>query len=168
MWVGNRSVAVSVALLALAAAFGCDVGESCTEIGCMDGWSLTVREADGSVPAHTVELDIDGAHIACPAVSLDARFATCADLVTIQLVDEVVCEERTSSNGDRSQVCTPTGRFEQMVSVNATPTEVVVMLREGDTVTDERSFEPRYETTQPNGPDCGPTCHQASDQWDLP
>jgi hypothetical protein len=81
--------------------------------------------------------------------------------------DEVVCEER-ESNGGVSQECTPTGRFEEIVIVNGTPAEVVVALRDGDTVTDERRFEPDYETMQPNGPECGPICHQASDHWDLP
>lgn len=167
MWARIGRGAFSVALLAGAAAFGCELGQSCTEIGCGDGWSLTVRQADGSAPSHTVELDIDGAHVVCPAVSPDARFATCADSVTIQLSDEVVCEER-ESNGDRTQVCTPTGRFEEIVSVNGTPAEVVVALRDGGTLTDERTFVPRYETTQPNGPDCEPICRQGSDSWDLP
>ena len=134
----------------------------------MDGWSLTLREADGSAPAHTVELDAGGTRVVCPVVSPDVRYATCSDSATIQLSDEVVCEEHVSSNGDRSQVCTPTGRFEEIVSVNGTPAEVVVALREAGTVTDERTFVPVYETTQPNGPDCSPTCRQASDDWDLP
>jgi len=134
----------------------------------MDGWSLTPREADGSAPVHTVELDVDGTRVVCPAVSLEARSVTCSDSVALQLADEVECEEHVSSSGDRSQVCTPTGLFEEMIFVNGTPAEVVVALSEEGTVTDEKTFEPRYEEAQPNGPDCGPICHQASDRWDLP
>jgi hypothetical protein len=166
MWVGWRWAAFPLAVLV---AFGCEGGHACTEIGCADAWSLTLRKADGSAPAHVVELDIDGERVVCPPVSLDARFATCADSVMIQLADEVVCEQHESSNGDRSQAaCTPTGRFEEIVMVNGTPAEVVVALSEVGTVTGERTFEPDYETTQPNGPECGPICHQASDRWDLP
>ena len=165
MRVGWRWAALSLAVLV---AFGCEGGHACTEIGCADAWSLTLRKADGSAPTHVVELDVDGERVVCPQVSLDARFATCADSVTIYLADEVACEERVSSSGGRSQVCTPTGRFEEIVMVNGTPAEVVVALSEAGTVTDERTFEPEYETTQPNGPECGPICHQASDRWDLP
>jgi len=168
MWVRRRWVALSVALLAGSTSFGCEEEHACTEIGCMDGWSLTLREADGSAPTHTVELNVDGTRVVCPAVSLEARTASCSDSVGLQLVDEVMCEEHVSSNGDRSQVCTPTGRFEEMVLVNGRPAEVVVALRDDGALTDQRTFEPRYEAAQPNGPDCGPICHQASDQWDLP
>jgi hypothetical protein len=167
MWVGWHWAAFSLAVV-VGTAVGCDGGHACTEIGCVDAWSLTLRQADGSPPTHAVELDIDGERVVCPPVSLDARYATCADSVMIQLSDEVVCEEHESPNGDRSQECTPTGRFEEIVVVNGTPAEVVVALSDGDTVTDERTFEPEYETTQPNGPECGPICHQASDRWDLP
>ena len=167
MWVGRSSAAISLVVLVLAV-FGCAEGHACTEIGCADGWSLTLREADGSAPTHVVELDIDGEHVVCPPVSLAARFATCSESVTLQLSDEVMCEEKTSSNGDRMQTCTPTGRLEETVFVNGTPAEVVVALSDDGTVTDERTFEPDYETTQPNGPECGPICHQASDRWDIP
>jgi len=159
-------VVISFAVLAAVVAFGCE-SHDCTEIGCSDVWSLTLRNADGAPPTYGVVLDIDGTNVVCPAVSLDMRYATCADSVSIQLDDEVVCTERETEDG-KSQSCNPTGRFETRVIVQGTPAEVVATLSDGGTVTDERTFTPRYVETQPNGPECPPFCREASDRWDLP
>jgi hypothetical protein len=42
------------------------------------------------------------------------------------------------------------------------------VLREGGAVFAERAFEPKYRTSQPNGPDCEPTCHEWTTVWDVP
>ena len=65
-------------------------------------------------------------------------------------------------------MCVPTGTFEEVVTITGTPAAIRVTARMADTTVGERTFEPQYKTSQPNGPDCEPTCRQWSDVWDLP
>ena len=127
----------------------CETHE-CTEIGCADGWSLTLVEAGGGPPAHTLEGAVDGVSFVCPAVSLDTRHVTCGASITLELVDPA------------------TGRFEEILVVRDTPKAVTVTVRHSGGGESEETFEPDYVTSQPNGPECSPTCRQASDHWDLP
>jgi hypothetical protein len=164
--VGIRRAGAFLAKITGVIAVGCETHE-CTEIGCADGWSLTLVEADGAPAAHTLEALVDGAEFVCPQVSLGARHVTCGASVTLELVDEVTCVEH-ETNGGISQICTPTGRFEEILAVSGTPKTVLVTLRDAGGEERQETFVPEYESSQPNGPDCSPTCRQAVDRWELP
>jgi hypothetical protein len=51
--------------------------------------------------------------------------------------------------------------------LGATPAQVQVRLTVNGAVVLDRTEAPAYRIKQPNGPDCEPTCRQASAQWTL-
>lgn len=158
---------------------GCDeLGHGCTEIGCMDQVALTLRPSDGPWAdgryALTLALD-DGSPETC-AFELPAdlpelgsvREIRCSGAATFFLQQEATCTE-TSSDGARHQTCTPVqGRYTLQSSVPGTPRTVSVELTRDGAALIEESLEPSYRAERPNGPDCEPTCRQASLElsWD--
>ena len=50
------------------------------------------------------------------------------------------------------------------VSIDESPSEVIVEVWSGETLLGEESFEPDYEKHKPNGPKCPPTCYSADVQ----
>lgn len=159
-----------IVLLQLAAS--CDAfGHSCTEIGCSDQLSLTLRPNDSAWSDGTYEL----------AITVDDEERTCsfdvpADLPGLGSVAEIRCMPapsmvwlqqdstcmETRTNDAVSQTCTPIpGRFTLQTSFDGTPESIAIELeRDGRALLSE-SREPSYSAFQPNGPDCGPGCQQA-------
>jgi hypothetical protein len=72
----------------------------------------------------------------------------------------------TSTDAARTQTCTPiAGHFVETITVTGKPAQVQVhQTVDGATVLDQ-TMSPSYHTTQPNGPGCDPTCHQAAATW---
>jgi hypothetical protein len=122
----------------------------CSQIGCVDQAELKVRRTGGAPAAFAITVEFDGQAVDCAAPAADAAVAICA------------------TSRPASSLNTPTGRHEQLVIVQGAPARFRVVLRDGGAVVAERTFEPRYRTSQPNGPDCEPTCHQWSDVWEVP
>jgi hypothetical protein len=117
-----------------------NIGKACTEIGCVS--SVTVRFdgvlADGS---YTVEL-----------AAVDHPPSTCLVLLSGGQAEPASdCE---------LEVAMVSGALE--ATLFDAPTELVVGLVQigGDSLVDE-VLNPVYETSQPNGEDCPPTCEQA-------
>ena len=137
-WWGMRTILLAVPLLSLAA---CNGGKACTEIGCSDG--ATVR-FDGTLPDGTYTLEM-----ADPGI----QPSTCLFIVSGSDVDPAEdCE---------LSVAWVDGAVEATVNGIA-PDELVVALTgpDGSAVVDD-VLNPSYETFQPNGEDCEPTCMQA-------
>jgi hypothetical protein len=62
--------------------------------------------------------------------------------------------------------CTPiAGRFLEGITISGRPAQVRVRITVDDVVVLDRTLEPAYAATQPNGPGCEPICHQASAAW---
>lgn len=161
------SVGGWVAVVALVAAVaGCERSHACTEIGCLDQASITVRRVDGALPAVGVSLDVDGRMVECAAPRAGGS-AACDTDVTISARERVSCTEE-SDGQRRTLTCVPTGTFEQVVSVRGTPASIRAVVRNAGEVVDERTFAPQYRPVQPNGPDCEPVCRQWSEEWTLP
>jgi hypothetical protein len=146
---------------------GC-AGQECTEIGCIDGYELTIRRDDGTAPTERVEVEYGDEHVVCPLVAVDGeRYVACSIAVGLSLRDQVTCT-KTQDDDSQSQSCTPTGDYELSLSIQGLPASVRVTLNEGDAVVGERTLTPKYRSFQPNGEGCEPTCRQASDLWSLP
>ena len=146
---------------------GC-AGQECTEMGCIDGYEVTIRRADGTAPTEPVAVEYGEEHVVCPPVSVDGeRYVACSIAVGLSLRDQVTCTE-TQDDDSQSQSCTPTGDYELSLTIQGLPVSVRVTLNGDDTVIHERTFTPDYRSFQPNGEGCEPTCRQASDVWSLP
>jgi hypothetical protein len=154
-------------------ASGCDsLTKSCTLIGCNDGMQLTLRTADDrwADGAYTLDVTIDGEAHAC-AFSVpedipeqEGRIVdlACDSDLTIQLVPKTECTEMT--RGDAvSQSCEwiedawlLQGGVQGMVE------NLSVRVRRDDATLLDRTLEPEYVESRPNGPDCEPLCRQAT------
>lgn len=154
-------------MLVAGGAGGCDRWgvHACTEIGCQDQVSLSVRRADGAPPGLAVSLDLDGRQVECAAPQAGASTA-CGTDVSLEVRELLSCTEERTQDA-RILRCVPTGKFEEVISIQGTPARVRVTVQADGTLT-ERTFEPQYKTVQPNGPDCEPTCRQWSEVWALP
>jgi hypothetical protein len=75
-------------------------------------------------------------------------------------------EVRAGSSGSGS--CTLNGKFEEVITIRATPARVHVKLLDTAATAAERSFDLTYTTSSPNGPACGPVCRQSDTAWVLP
>lgn len=155
-----------VAAALVAAMTGCEQPRACTTRGCGDGASITVRRADGALPAVGVSLNVDGRVVECAAPPVGGS-AACDTDVTIAARERVSCTEE-SDGQRRTLTCVPTGEFEQVVSVRGTPASIRAVARTAGGVVVERTFTPQYRSVQPNGPDCEPVCRQWSEEWTLP
>ncbi len=130
-------------------------GRACTEIGCVDAFTLTLRTSDGSAPVgdHTIDLQVDKLSLLCTFSILGIPSDTtvrCSPRVTVHLSSTIA------------------GRFVEQVSVMGSPAAVRIIQRLGDVVLLDRSFSPAYRKTQPNGPGCDPICNQTQQEIELP
>ncbi len=178
----------AVALLSVVAlgcgALGCDgsaIGspgggeQVCTLIGCEDQFSATVTMDVTLVPAgtHTVDVVADGAAMTCtfsfpPDPPTGGIAAQCSSGLTVFVEPDMICS--TMQLGTATwEACQPiAGKFTESIWVAGTPGEVQVQQTVGGTVILDQTVTPTYQTTEPNGPGCGPTCHQAGAEWTIP
>jgi hypothetical protein len=119
----------------------CTTEKSCTTIGCTDQLSLTLTMADGSAPKFDVNLVVDGKAIACQAPTLGGS-TRCGDGVLVA---------SRGSGGDQ-----------EVLEIQGAPSSVTVSLAQGGATRLLGTFTPTYESLQPNGPGCEPTCRQST------
>lgn len=171
-----RQTAALVAGLAVAATMSGCVRKQCTEMGCVDSFSITTATADKSWAAgeYALELTVDGAVVPCaytwtntPQAGGGGVFVQCSPTVTVSVNPVTTCTE--ARDGDAvSQSCTPVpGQFTQAITIHGTPARVDVVVRRDGTVVGERSFTPAYQTWYPNGEDCEPACQGDTQDWEL-
>lgn len=160
------SFALWSALLLVGATAACERSQACTLIGCQDQASINIRKVNGLAPEATLSLELDGRLVECPAPAAGSS-ATCDADVTVEARERVSCTEE-ARDGARVLTCVPTGAFEEVVTIRGTPAAVRVTARSADGFVAERTFQPTYQTSRPNGPDCEPACRQWSEIWTLP
>jgi hypothetical protein len=163
-----------IAMLVELGGAGCST-KICTEIGCVDGFSATVRRADGSFPsgAHRVEILADGVTHTCtfnfPLEVLPSggtATPTCSG-GGVSVAPAVTCSEiRTDQYA--SQKCDPIpGQFVETIRLPGTPAQVHVWQYVDDAAILDAAGAPSYAETRPNGPECEPVCRQASASWTM-
>ncbi|AUX20343.1 hypothetical protein SOCEGT47_008110 [Sorangium cellulosum] len=174
---GARKAAALVAGLAVtAAASGCAT-KQCTEMGCVNSFSILTGTADKSWPAgeYTLELTVDGDAVSCayrwtntPQPGGGGVFVQCSPTVMVSVNPVTTCTE-TRDSDSVSQSCTPVpGQFTQGIAIHGTPARVDVVARRDGAVLGERSFTPEYKTSYPNGEGCPPACRGDAQRWELP
>jgi len=147
----------------------------CTDIGCNDQFSAMVTMDATMVPAgtHTVDVVADGAVMSCtfsfpPDPSTGGIAAQCSNGLTVFVEPALVCTTMQSATG-AWEACQPIdGKFGESIWVSGTPSVVQVQQAVGGTVILDQTVSPTYQTSQPNGPGCGPICHQGGAEWTIP
>lgn len=133
-----------------------DGATGCTLIGCGDQFTATVTVDTTMVPAgtQTVTVTVDGAATSC----------------TVAPPGDVGYGDPCSAGfGLTIGPAQPTdGKFTEKITVNGSPRSIEVQQTVGGTVIFDQTISPTYQTNQPNGPGCGPICHQASVAWTIP
>ncbi|WP_438005021.1 hypothetical protein WME89_40730 [Sorangium sp. So ce321] len=172
----RKAIALVTGLATIAAAYGC-ITRECTEIGCLDSFSIITTTADKSWAAgeYALELSVDGDEVSCsytwtntPQAGGGGVFVQCSPTVTVSIDAATRCTE-TSDDDSVSQSCTPIpGQFAQGITIHGTPARVDVMVRRDGELVGKRSFTPEYRTSYPNGEACGPACRGDAQGWELP
>ena len=139
-------------LFLVPASLACFEEKICTLRGCQDQASITLRRPDGKTPPLSVELDLDGRRVTCPAPMARTAGGQACDDVNVQV------EHRELSDG----------KLEQEITIVGTPKRVGATLTADGAVAGQRNFDMTYMTVYPNGPDCDPGCKQRSELWELP
>ena len=160
-------------MAAAAADGGCS--KACSEVGCVGGFTATVRRADGSFPTgmHRIEITADRAIFTCTfafAGQTDPYaplVATCPNGPYVQVSQSRMCRDVTVGSGI-SQECVPIpGQFEETIGFSSTPARVDVRQYVDDVAMLDVGVDASYQENRPNGPGCDPVCLRASVSWTL-
>jgi len=140
------------ALLSLLLA-GCPGEEllDCTGIGCVDGLEVFFSRASYEPGVYTVDIDLHGELIHCQAtIPLDSDTSDgCTDARVSLFLSGSMLEVSEQSIDGFFLDSADTGAVAVTVSLD-------------DAQIGYAAFEPDYQTLQPNGPECEPTCTYAS------
>lgn len=141
------AAAALIGLTPLLGSTGCDGPGlyACTEIGCSSGYTVSLVAADRFPDgAYDIALTTDGATEACQFEVADGRL----------LSDE------TCNAGYLIRATVLTLEAVGITYPMLTSEIEIVVSRDGSEI-ERLTTTPVYETVQPNGPDCAPTCRSA-------
>jgi hypothetical protein len=170
----NGGLLVGAFALATAAQ-GC-ASKTCSTVGCFDQFTATVQRADGSFPtgAHRIDVVADGVSLSCtfnfPIETLPgggAAVPSCATGLTAFVGPATVCMH-TTGNGGSTYRCDPIpGQYVESIALAGTPAQLHASQSVDGASLLEVDAAPSYQDVQPNGPECGTVCRQASASWTL-
>jgi len=156
---------------------GCWGFGDCHEVGCADGVTVNLRPSQGVLPSGSYAFDLAaGARThACSFVVPDdlpelgtLTDVDCAPPLAVQIGPEAMCSEQRRGNSI-DEACRPVPEhFVLQAHVEGTPPTLELRLTRDEAVLLEQVLTPSYETTRPNGPDCGPVCQEATLDVTLP
>lgn len=148
------------ALCTLLMLAGCaDDSESCTLIGCNDGfWVYVVAAEPLRDGTYDLELTLDGVAATCRHVIADGRAASAAECGGSSVVRSTAS---IHNNGSPPNNDAPNAFVIDIRDASARVT--LRVLHDGAPLV-EQSYEPTYQTVAPNGPECGPICDSAPPQ----
>ena len=125
-------------------------GGACTEMGCIDGLSVTFEPALAGKGTYTFDVTVDGTAYSCDAtIPLEGSSTVCGTggVVSIYL---------SGTELDPSEQSLPG------LHVEGTPKSVQIQVHRDKALVADADLSPKYQVTQPNGPDCPPTCNSAA------
>lgn len=146
---------------AIAAQYGCELGQSCTNVGCEDEARLSVVPEDGAIWA-------DGEY-SLTIVTANTRHVCSFELsgppYNVRMPDgSPACSPELWLDMDPSD----SGHWYLMAIIPGTPREAgVVLTRDGVSLVD-RTAQFAYEEERPNGPDCPTLCEVGEGRLVLP
>lgn len=131
--------------------------DGCTEIGCQDG--LIVRVTPMEAWPHgeyRFDIEVDGEAISCtgslPLPECGTSGHTCDGTGLVLTESGCALDPSQHAFGD--------------IMFSSTPSSVSIDVELDEQAVGSGSWTPEYQTVQPNGPDCEPTCTNAA--VDLP
>ena len=126
------------------------IGPVCTEMGCIDGLSVTFDPPLMGKGTYTFDVTVDGAAYSCDAtIPLEGSSTVCG-------TGGVVSIFLSGTELDPSQQSLPG------LHVEGTPKSVQIQVHRDKALVADADLSPKYQELQPNGPDCPPTCHSAA------
>lgn len=146
----NLTVALVLATL-VAACSDPDEPVACTEIGCTDGFTLRLVADGEELPAGVYEVSIE----------LDGEASECAFEVRMVCDGGGPCVVNEDCNATYSD-------DEASILYEGAPSSVSYSVTRDGLQLASASVEPEYASVQPNGPDCPPTCMQATEVVSIP
>ncbi len=179
LWTSAASCAALA--LPLMADPACTRMHECGLVGCVDEAAIDLESPTGAwAPGgYQFALVIDGNTANC-AIQIPAspppatRIAgSCTSEITLTFLAQEQCAASPSDgsadasssdpNSAQGETCSPIpGHFHQTLTLVGTPHDVALSLKRDDHSIVDQTVTLSYATTQPNGPGCDPTCHQAS------
>lgn len=141
---------LTVAFLMLEAS-GC----GCTEVGCSDSYGVTFKKASSTWEpgSYLVSIDADGQQASCTFEMPFVKDPVCTSNLLMQLNLIPISDPSNTVKGLES------------VTVFGTPAHVLTTVKRDGTMLATKYFSSSYKELEPNGPTCGPTCH--NDAGDL-
>ena len=171
----NRAVALGVMAAFGWWATGCS--GSCTDVGCVDGFTVTVNVETDAVAAgmHTLDVTVDGTVMTCtfaiPLANVSPTGVTsvpCSGDLLVEVYPAMTCTTTQTATGS-ANTCKPiAGELTETIGLPGTPRTVrVQQMVDGNVILDQ-TLTPAYAAYAPNGTSCGPTCHQATAELTIP
>ena len=156
-----RALSAALALAALTACGASSSGtgaKGCTEIGCVNGFTVDFTSPSWKAGVYEVTIDKDGTKVTCtttlPFTSQNPDHACTAPDVMLGISGSALPSDQHALTG---------------VIFTGTPKAVKLSLARDGKVLATGEYYPTYTTSRPNGPDCEPVCTQAkSDTLPVP
>jgi hypothetical protein len=163
-----------LALAGLAVAGCAPAGSSCGDKTCTDGATLDFVTPSGAWAPGTYELAllVDGQSASCalkvPAMPSATGIVTgsCTSSIGLTLSPEAQCSGDASADASdetsSGTACAASANaYQQVLTLPGMPLTVVVTMTRDANMLLQQTIALTYADVHPNGPSCGPTCHEA-------
>ena len=133
---------------------------ACTLLGCTSQVRIHVRSADGKIqhPPRKFRIEIEGRVVECTEPHDIVELGGCNDgEINVVMRETSACDTEQQSYALSAQ-CKGTGRFEDAVLIQGTPSVLRVIVKSAEKTIADRTIRPSYKSNRPNGPDCEPAC----------
>ena len=142
-----------LAIVVLTSAFfaGC-TGTTCPLLGCQDGLQVGFTAAAWPAGVWSVQLETAGATRSC---SVSLPFAS-VNVAPVCVGSMTLGTSGSALPADQHKL---TG-----VQLPDTPTQITLTVQHDGATVATKNLQPTYVTSQPNGPECEPTCNQGTAQ----
>ncbi len=151
----NSTILLTTLTLGLALS-GCPLGPDCTAIGCTDGAELTFATALVAPGDYVVRVDVDGEPF------------TCESSIPLVEGEESACDAPDVFLMTSGSALSDGHAITGIMVLRAGVTLIDIEVDLDDELIAATWVEPAFETLQPNGPDCEPTCEYAAETVQFP
>jgi hypothetical protein len=173
----NRDNALLATCVGFALSLACSSGKAnvhfCSDMICHNEFVASIALSASNVPSGTQSVNIiaDGSSSVCtfefppePGAPAGGQCSGGATLV-VQSVSNCQTVTGDGTFGERCDAIA--GQYTELIIVQGIPKSARVQQTVNASVIFDSTAEPSYHENQPNGPDCPPSCQQATVQWSI-